>query len=82
MKFTNSLGALASACLLSLSPAAIQAETYPPNFVFILVDDLGWTDFPIPIIEACIFNERGLTAEARIFRATPQQSVHSKCKHQ
>ena len=34
------------------------------------------------VIEACIINERGLTTEARICRATARPSVHSKCKHQ
>ncbi len=36
--------ALLCLLILGLSPALQRAEARPPNFVFILVDDLGWAD--------------------------------------
>ena len=38
------LALLVCTCVVALAPRSVQAEDRKPNFVFILVDDLGWTD--------------------------------------
>ncbi len=39
---------LLAACLVALSvPAALAAAERPPNIVFFLVDDLGWSDIGV-----------------------------------
>lgn len=40
---SNRLQSLLAVCLLALFSAA-AADTAPPNIVFILIDDMGWTD--------------------------------------